>query len=310
MEAYIEIFFDLTGNLATSITLAITIITSASLLLVNVARYFQAKKYGIPLDMVNQASLPDSLDLWVILISAFGFGHIIPGYVSNMDINIFMAFAIVFISCFGALMFLKSKANFRFNYGKSSYMIVQIGLTSTAWGYAIISLIITCLFMYVGYANRILIIDYDFTGNTFLYVLFRAASIILRIYGAIITAMFAFSIIAKIYGDKDVLSVEIEGQPYILATRHSPYQWVLVPCSFGTTTDANGDTLNTIKFTKGRFIIRDMAAIESHCAVVCRKGYSLYGADDDADGEESALDGDERKCKLCDNRQEPDMTDK
>jgi len=279
MQAYIEIFLDLTGNLATSITLAITIITSASLLLVNVARYFQAKKYGIPLNMVNQASLPDSLDLWVILISAFGFGRIIPEYVTNMDINIFVALGVAFISVFASLMLLRGKASTRFQYKSTGEVIIDMGLTSSPLlGIAIFSLVVSCLFMYAGYVNRNLIVDYYFIGNMFLRVLYRITSVLLWLYGAIITTMFIISIIGKLYGTKEIMTLNIDGHTYLLATRHSPYQWVLVPCTIGKNVEDGGTEVKKIDFIKGKFIIRDMSTLERQSSIVCRMGYSLFGS--------------------------------
>ncbi|MCL2361276.1 MAG: hypothetical protein FWC73_05635 [Defluviitaleaceae bacterium] len=287
MQEYINIFLDMTGNIATSITLAITLVTAASLLLVNVARYFQAKKYGIPLKMVSQASLPDSLDLWVILISAFGFGRFLPGFITNLDINMFAALAIAFISCFASIMLLKGKAYFKHYHKAGNYSEIQIGLSEKANGIAAFSLIVACLFLYVGYVNRSMIVDYEFIGNSFFYVLYRAASILLIIYRILIGVLFAVCVLAKIYGDKDTMTVDIDGQPYLLATQHSQFQWVLVPCVFEKNKREDGGLDDIVKFIKGRFIIRDMSTLDGYCQIVCREGYALLGVAPQEEREDS-----------------------
>ena len=289
MHDFVEMFLDLTGSLATSITLGITIITSASLLLVNVARYFQAKKYGIPLSMINQASLPDSLDLWLILITSFGFGWLVPSYVTNMDINIFLAFGIAYVSVFVSIALMRNKAKFSRRNEKGSEMILSMNLGEKISKIALVSLLVASLFSYVGFANRQWVTDYEFTGNMFFNIVFQGASIILRIYLVLVVVTFVVSIIAKVYGDNDVMTVDIDGRPYLLATRHSQYQWILMTCVIEKNADEardEGYIVNNsgdrgseyiIKFTKGKFIIRDMSALEGHCPVVCRKGYGLQG---------------------------------
>ena len=295
MQGYLDMFLNLTGNLATSITLAITIITSASLLLVNVARYFQAKKYGIPLSMVNQASLPDSLDLWVILITAFGFGWIIPDYVARSDMNIFLALGIAFLSLFTSIMFMRNKSYFSIRHENGSESILDIGIfiRPKAWKIAVFTFIVACLFVYVGFAYRQWVVDYNFDGNIVVYVIYRGALIGLRIFRILIVTMFVVSILAKIYGDKDIMTVDIDGKPYLLATRHSQYQWILMTCVIEKNNAKSEDSTikaeYIIKYTRGKFIIRDMSTLEEHCPVVCRKDYALRGIiESDSTPEENA----------------------
>jgi len=277
MQEYINIFLDITGNIATSITLGITLVTSASLLLVNIARYFQAKKYGIPIKMISPATLPDSLDVWVIVLSLFGFGLILPSFVANQEINIFAAIFIIFISCFANLVLIKGKAHYKHYHKTGRYTELEISLSDTLRGTAITSLFIAFLFLYVGYANRNMIVEHDFIGNAFFYVVYRAALILLLIYRILIAISFVICILAKIYGNKDTMTIDIDGHSYLLATQHSQFQWILVSCVLEKNETANGSFDDIVVFTKGRFIIRDMSSLDASHKIICREGYALLG---------------------------------
>jgi len=178
-------------------------------------------------------------------------------------------------------MFLRSKAQFRFQHGKAGEMVASVPLTETARGVAVMSFVVAWLFIYSGYVNRELIADYTFTGNLFQNILRWITLVILWLHMALITIMFIVSIIAKIYGDKDAMTVDIDGQTYLLATRHNSIHWALMPCEIKKITKKDGCVDDTISFTKGRFIIRDMATIKEQCHVVCRKGYALFGTTED-----------------------------
>jgi len=63
MFEQIALIFDEFDFITANLTVIIMVLTLFSLLLANIARYAQAKRYGIPLKMVHQASIPDSLDI-------------------------------------------------------------------------------------------------------------------------------------------------------------------------------------------------------------------------------------------------------
>ena len=267
MTEIINTFLEMTGSLATGITLGITLITSASLLIVNLARFFQAKKFGLPLKIINQASLPDSLDLWIVVISSFGFGRFLPGYLADSDMNIFLAFTAIFISCFASLLLLRSKANnFRLFWGKRNVIEFNTG-GGSRWS-IIVSFLVAGIFIYLGYAHRTWVTDYTFDGHSLLYVLFRIASVLLRLYEIYISTLFIVCIIAKLYGDKETMIVEMNNQNYLLAVRHSSLSWVLMPC-----TVENEEKV--IAYTRGKFIIRDMSTLDEKAHVTCCEQFAL-----------------------------------
>jgi len=274
-------FLGLTGSIATSVTLAITIVTSASLLVINFARYVQTKKFGIPLKMINQASLPDSLDLWVIFVGAFGFGIFLPGFVVELDINIFAAAGIAFVSCYTSFMLLGSKnSNVAFRdeeRGNSINFSIQ---KLPAKAMLMLAISITAMHMYLRYVNRNLDIDGVFVGNIVLVILLWGVRIALWFYRGFIFVMFAVIVTAKIYGEKDFVTIDIDGQqPYLVTLRHNPSQWILMPCTLEVAEGENG-VERVIKFTKGRFIIRDLSKLKEVSPVVCRSGYVLVGVAD------------------------------
>ena len=283
MQGYIDILLEMTGNIGATITLAITVVTSTSLLIVNLARYIHAKKYGIPLKMVSQASLPDSLDLWVVFIGAFGFGIFIPNYMTYVDMNIFAVFAVIFASCFASLLLLHSKSTVVFNTKRGGRIELSISGDGGVWILAIISLVATCAFVYIRYVDHNLTVDYENVGNLLTRIALWVASAVRRIHRGIVLFLFIVGILAKIYGEKDVVTVDIGNQIYLLAMRHNTSQWVLIPCTLEEKEQRDGNVDKIVKFIKGKFIIRDMSLLKGLCPVTCRAGYAVLGVTEDED---------------------------
>ena len=280
MHEFVNMFLGMTGNIATSVTLAITIITSASLLVINFARYVQTKKFGIPLGMINQASLPDSLDLWVILVGAFGFGVFLPGFVAESGINTLAAAGAVLVSCYTSFMLLGSKNTEVIFRGDDGSQKLRMGVQKLpARAMLICVLVVTAVHMYLRYVNRNLDIDGVFVGNVAHIILLWAARVALWIYRGFITILFTVIIIAKIYGDKDFATIDIDGNAFLVTLRHNSSQWILMPCTLEEAEREDGP-VKMIKYTKGRFIIRDLSRLEAVSPVVCRSGYVLVGTAD------------------------------
>jgi len=273
MFDFIYSFMDMTGSVAGSITLGITIITSISLLIVNLARFFQATKFGLPLKMINQASLPDSLDLWLICISAFGFGMLLPDFLANSDIFIPLRIVGIFLLCWINLLLLRSKANFKMASAAGS---LYISIGTSKHFVAITSLLATCAYIYMGIAHNTWVTDTGFDGHLIFHILFHITNVILYVYAALIILIFLTCLASKLYGDKENMTVEINGHTYLLAVRHNAYSWVLMPCTLGEKEDGK----KFITYKKGRFIIRDMSSLDEQYHITSCLEYIIYPESD------------------------------
>ncbi|MCL2571331.1 MAG: hypothetical protein FWE11_02925 [Defluviitaleaceae bacterium] len=279
-----ERVFSLLGELdfiVSNITAIIMILTLISLLIANLARYVQAKNYGIPLKMVHQASIPDSLDIWITLISVLGFGLVIPWIMLSIDLHITIVFAVVFVSClFGVASTRATVGGVRKREGMEDQRI------DLSWYfYVLLALFTAIAFIYLHFAMRRVGGDYYEVSGGFLWTVFTVVARIQQgLHIFLILTLLVVNMYRKIYGNQDLMTVSIDDQVYLIAMRHVSNYWILIPCSLDRAEEraalylsrkAKRDIVDVIRFTKGKFIVRDISQIDDTKNILCREKHEL-----------------------------------
>jgi len=272
MEQFLETFFDLTGNLGATITLVITFLTALSLLIANLARYLQAKRYGIPLKMIQQANIPDSLELWGVFISILGFGFLIPNFIGYLAISSWLVFVIVLVSSVIFLATLQTQqSNFTASVRSSdTAQKHQLSFKTSRMGFksALITATVTATtFAYLHFAIGL-------TSDTgfFHHALTTVATVIRFGYNAFAWIMLVVSILLRLFGNKQAVTVDLDGQNYLIALQHNNIQWILMPCTL-----VENENQKTVEITRGNFIIRDLSRLDRAAEIVYRSEYNIGG---------------------------------
>lgn len=284
MLEQVFVFFDEFDFIVSNITTIVLLLTLLSLLIANLARYVQAKIYGVPLKMVHQAGIPDSLDIWITLISVLGFGLFMPWVMLSADWHSLIVFAVVYVSCFlGA-------ASTKMNVGKK--VTEKDGTTrmvSYNWAfYTCFALLTTFALTYLNFTSGHSSANYYEVSRSIPQVIFTVLAIImLSLWALIILICLASEIYKKVFGNQDILTVEIGGQLYLIAMRHVTNYWILIPCNLdkveaignvhiGEST-AEEKLVDAVKFTKGKFIVRDISLLDDTKNILCRDKHVLVG---------------------------------
>jgi len=270
MFEQIAIIFDELDFITANLTTVIMLLTLFSLLLANIARYAQAKIFGIPLKMVHQASIPDSLDIWISLVCVLGFGLVLPWAIQSADIYLWLAMLIVTVSCLLSMAMSKSSIGWQ-SKDKQGNPTRRINLK---W---VICALGVFAFIYIHATPA-----YDL--GTAQQVLRITALTFRAIYIAFTVVALTGEMARKIFGAKDIMTVEIEGTLYVIAMRHVSQYWVLIPCTIehghpSGTFHAGGekeqDKVNIITFTQNRFIVRDISLLEQQKTIHCFETHEL-----------------------------------
>jgi hypothetical protein len=266
------------NNLAGFITLAITILGAISLFIANMGRYFQAKKFGVPIRAVFQANISDSADLWVALVGTLGFGVFVPITMLGSDINRWALFGVMAASF--ALGLFSTKSSMRIGYerkvkrGTGEY-IVNHDMTVPV-------LALGALVTAIAYMRLHTVYDYVFIAETGapggFFQIFRtiAAAVVLCINVLLMFLFLFVNVHRRLFGSGDVMTTSIDGQNYIIALRHNQYQWILMPCNIEEyekkrkryTTD-----VKRVLFDRGVFIMKDLTALKE--PIIYRANFSV-----------------------------------
>jgi len=256
------------GSVASFLTISVTLMGAVALLLSNLARYIQAKKFGIPIKAVSQATMGDSAAIWILLIRALGFGVFVPIVTLYLTWFWWAALPLIAISFYFAL---TSTITTRFVYFKKREFRGKAYVIEKEYSHryiAVISVFASAAFMRVRTAFQYVIIN---DGNQFAqgfvgHSLFWLSAILMGLYALLLAHKFYSGIGNTLFGGSESMVVEIEGQKYLVAMRNSHYHWILVPCEPDVVVtkrrkDGNYSTQNFMRFRKGIFIIRDMSTI-------------------------------------------------
>ena len=258
-------------SIAAVATVAVMVLTAASLLIANLARYIQAKKFDVPLKMVHQAGIPDSLDIWIVFVSAYGFGLWLPYFMFYIDTYVFVVFVVSFASCYIGLFSTKATLLFRRRRKKKTPK-----KHSALLFYAVISLLTAAAYAYLHYVLGYYEDGYLMVDGLAQAVLALLANFLQILYVLVMHFLLILSIYRRLFGGDEVVTVGIGGQLYLVAVRHSANQWVLTPCAVEEDAMKGKKPLgNVVRFVKGQFIIRDLSTLAD--TIVHRPDYKTIG---------------------------------
>jgi len=267
MFDYIQNIFSEASTITSFVSLSVTILGAFSLLLSNLARYRQAGKLGIPIRAIYQASIGDSIGIWITLLSTLGLGVFIPVYFLGVTAPWWVLFVVVAVSCFLAQALSKTYIIA----GKDKEKIFDgktyVSQTDRTWiTYTVIALLTALAYLHIHnyYQTLQFVRLYEVQISFFrsYFILLYIAFFMLGIYALFILSALVINILDKLSGGREKMVTEIDGKTYLVAMRNSQYHWVLVPCEFSTVeyTKAIGRiSISYARFEKGKFIICDMS---------------------------------------------------
>lgn len=258
------------GTIASFLTVSVTLLGAAALFLSNLARYMQAKKYGIPIKAVSQATMGDSAHIWILLVRILGLGAFVPLILLTVVWPWWIVLPVAAVSFFlgqpssvlGRWRVVKRKA-----FKGRMYEIVS----DITYRYIAVSSVI-CAIAYLRMHQAYHVIyasGWDnFAENILGRLTFYLAAFAIGLYALQLASKFAVGIYTTLFGGTECMVVDIDGQKYLVAMRNSHYHWILIPCEpevvlLKTFKSGSTRTRSCIRFTKGIFIIRDMSTLES-----------------------------------------------
>jgi len=291
-----DIFLDISGFdfILSNITTLIMILTLISLLLANLSRMMQAKKYGIPLKIVNQASIPDSLEVWIKLICVLGLGLAVPVALLNVDAHIIVVFSIAFVS---GLIGIATSTIDAHKPIKNDRGIVVDEVSFNKYVYPGLALIMAAAFSYFHYFINItgvyigtdIVIYQEASRSVMQIILMILSAVWLTLHVLIVLLSLIVNTMRNMFGYHDILTVEIDDQLYLIAMRHIANFWIFIPCTLDIQAakgnisigESEPTMVNVVKFIKGRFIIRDISSLDGAKTILCKKQHDLVGLKDD-----------------------------
>lgn len=278
------LFLDEFDFIVSNITTIVLLLTLLSLFIANLTRYVQAKKYGIPLKMVHQAGIPDSLDIWINLICALGFCLFIPWVMLSVDWHSLVVFAVVYVSSFLGVASTKINVGKKVTDKDGTVRHVSYNLIFFASLAFLAAVAITYMHFVTGQSGTVY---YEASRSIPQAIFTVIAVIMLSLWALVIISSLASEMHKKIFGSQDILTVEIGSQLYLIAMRHVANFWILIPCSLDRVEDKAsihvGETsedermVDAVKFSKGKFIVRDISGLDDTKNILCREKYVLVG---------------------------------
>jgi hypothetical protein len=261
-----NIFESLTeiDNLASFVTISVTALGAISLFIANMGRYFQAKKFGIPIRAIHQANISDSTDLLVVLVGALGFGIFGPVIMLSVDMNWWVRFILVFIAFTLGLFSTKSAARIekskKVKRDGEEYIIMQ---DISPVFLPCFALVITIAYMRLHYVYYV--IDAGHPSSFFATLGTTVAVIAQIIYLLLLSILLVANLYSRMFGFEDVMITVINEQHYLVFMRHNLDKWILLPCDIETQVNyldkkkSISSDIKTALFEKGNFIIKDLA---------------------------------------------------
>jgi len=256
------------GSVASVLTISVTLMGAAALLLSNLARYTQAKKFGIPIKAVSQATMGDSAAIWILLIRALGFGVLIPLAMFSTSWSWWFLLPAAAISFFFALTselvsrIIRTKKNV---FKGKTYIVEKEGMYKYI---AVISVLMSFAYWQMHSTYHVIYAGGRFAEGFLGHTRFFLGVIGMAIYALLLAYIFYSGIKTIIFGGNESMVVVIEDQKYLVAMRNSHYHWILVPCEPDVVIlkqfkKGGYRSKYVMRFEKGTFIIRDMSTINA-----------------------------------------------
>ena len=263
------------GSVTSLVTFAVTILGALSLLLVNLGRYFKAKKYGIPLHNVHQANIAESAELWIALAGTLGFGVLVPVIMLRAHWDWWLIMPLIFAAFF--MGFVMTKSDHRSYQSKTitrDGKEYEVQFENTLIHYALRSL--GAAFAYMNFHR----LHYNAfqagdaaAGGVLAILRSSLAAIVLLYYLYHLLDQLRATLKGRLFGNTVIMVTEIDGHNYFVAMPHNQSAWFLMRYELETKSKASGlrigkwpiinyVTITTIaKFTKDSFIIRDLSEL-------------------------------------------------
>ena len=274
LNEFLSIFTEV-GNITSLMTFAVTILGALSLLLVNLGRYFQSKKFGIPLRNVHQANIAESAELWIALAGSLGFGLFVPFIMLSVGWSLWLIMPVMFVSFIMGFIMTKGSHSY---WGHKTITRdgkeYRVEIDMTLIFYAVRSLLAA-----LGYA-RLHQVYYD------MFVAEEAASygffsITVTVFSTILLLYYFFqlmmqlytSVVGRLFGNIELSVTTINGQKYFVAMRHNQDKWFLMEYEleeyrkvfrlgmFKRNFYSSTSLTIVAKFTKDTYIIRDLSEL-------------------------------------------------
>ena len=206
----------LTGN----ITALIMLLTLVSLLLANLARMIQASHLGIPLKVVQQATIPDSLDIWIVLVSMLGLCLFAHWLLMTSTLAPWIIVPVTFVCVFfgGISVVAKDTLTQTNTKTKVTKHITYRFIAQAALGTAVFSAVINFIRALDNPALPLRMLLWV----SFFFIALHVALVGYTLYGALFR---------RLSGRKDLMTVVIDGQEHLLVMKHSPTQWIVLPAT-------------------------------------------------------------------------------
>ena len=281
IEGFTEI-----SALAGFLTLAVTVLGAISLFLANLGRYFQSKKFGIPIKAVHQANISDSAELWIALVGTLGPGVFVPIVLLNVDLAWWQLLATVFAAfTFGLL---STKSTMKMERGKKlkraegEYIVHQ---DFTIQFLLVLSLASATAYVHLhGVYNDVFMSEIGWQGGFFATLWVVIAIICLGLHALLLLILLLTHISRNLFGGSDVMTTVIDGENYLIAMRHNVYQWILIRFEIEEYTEGGEQVAADTKcllFVKGEFIMRDLSILDKPITYhrnfrVVEKGKRIY----------------------------------
>jgi len=260
---YIQNILSGASSITSFITLSTTVLGVFALLLSNLARYFQANKFGIPIKAIHQASVGDSIGIWITLVGSLGFGIFIPFLLFNAELNWWIIYAAMIITCFFGILISKcyvigGKKEKRYN---GQVFVYETDKTALSLAYLSPAFALGLMHLRSMYRHAyVSLYETAFAEGFFRNVLMYSAFIVAGIYILMLIPPLIYTIKEKLFGGMEKMVTEIDGKTYLVAMRNSQYAWILIHCEL---IEVKYDKMKIstlyVRFEKGKFIICDMS---------------------------------------------------
>jgi len=266
MVDYITNLFTDFSSITGFVALAATVLGAVSLFLSNIARYTQARKYGIPIKVLFQANVADSANVWVTLIGVLGFGVIIPVMLLGIDANSWLLGIVIAVGQFLAFIFTKSTRRISTERKGKLIPVTYVGF------------VLFPILSALGYVRL--------HGQFPLFTLSVPTILAVAGMGLYFYALglhFANGLSAILFGSKGgLMTVEVDGQLHLIVARSSAYHWIMLPCEYvdykhiakKKTGDSTVTLASYLVFERGKFIVRDLTELAGYIMQV-EAGYSI-----------------------------------
>ena len=267
-------------------TISTMLLGAISLFIANMGRYIQAKTFGIPIRAIHQANISDSADLWVALVGTFGFSIFIPVIMLGIDVFWWIRFLIVIISFVLGLFSTKSLLRVRtgkkeIKDGKEYYVTKDFPVLFIT----IISVIAAGAYLRIFYMYQTYMIYGSFNrfGGFFEGFVSVTSAVVLGIYIIIVFSLLVLNVLTRMFGSRDIMTVSIDGQNYLITMRHSFEKWILHPCDvvnyneYYKKDNSLYEDVKIILYEKGNFMIRDLSTLRTPIIYYANAGIDEKG---------------------------------